>query len=585
MRFKKLNVTSFGKIIDKEIKLKPGLNIILGGNESGKSTIRSFIFDLFFAGTLSGSSKTIYTKEHDKYIPWSSNRFEGSAIVENNGEDYQIYRNFHKGFEKLSIFNLKNGTDAKSIFYIDESKRVQKFSSEFFGVTENTLRDLFEITDDYFMRETLSYDLKERIINHFSTKSEDISIASVIENIQEYTFNKEIKKEAQLFKNQLSELERELSGLIDIYNNDDIFEKTIELDREIDNIKEDLEILEEELNYNLEANSKSLEENIEKNSILSKKIRIEQDILIREEELEESEIFKYVYLLLILPIIIGGISHYLLKIKYLTEISVGVFFAFIVVGFLYKFIKNKKVTRFREELKGLYYELDLILDELKYKKISKDDNFELNTRFLLDKINEKKDLLQEKALERELFFNEIKEIDLKLNKLNELNNKKEAIEARIEEINFKKNMGLKAIEIVNNLSKLKFEKISNSLIEDCSEFLKLITDDKYTRLLVNENNDIMLFDNKIKQLVNLDSLSKGTIGQVYLAYRLGLIVNSGIDFPIIIDDGFTLFDMRRNKNSLKLLKKLSSDYQILLFTSNNRDIENTTDVNIINLGS
>lgn len=585
MRFKKLNVTSFGKIIDKEIKLKPGLNIILGGNESGKSTIRSFIFDLFFAGTLPGSSKTIYTKEHDKYIPWSSNRFEGSAIVENKGENYQIYRNFHKGFEKLSIFNLKNGTDAKSIFYIDESKRVQKFSSEFFGVTENTLRDLFEITDDYFMRETLSYDLKERIINHFSTKSEDISIASVIENIQEYTFNKEIKKEAQLFKNQLSELERELSGLIDIYNNDDIFEKTIELDREIDNIKEDLEILEEELNYNLEANSKSLEENIEKNSILSKKIRIEQDILIREEELEESEIFKYVYLLLILPIIIGGISHYLLKIKYLTEISVGVFFAFIVVGFLYKFIKNKKVTRFRGELKGLYYELDLILDELKYKKISKDDNFELNTRFLLDKINEKKDLLQEKALERELFFNEIKEIDLKLNKLNELNNKKEAIEARIEEINFKKNMGLKAIEIVNNLSKLKFEKISNSLIEDCSEFLKLITDDKYTRLLVNENNDIMLFDNKIKQLVNLDSLSKGTIGQVYLAYRLGLIVNSGIDFPIIIDDGFTLFDMRRNKNSLKLLKKLSSDYQILLFTSNNRDIENTTDVNIINLGS
>ncbi len=42
MIIKKINVKSFGKLKNKEIELKDGLNIIYGENESGKKYITIF---------------------------------------------------------------------------------------------------------------------------------------------------------------------------------------------------------------------------------------------------------------------------------------------------------------------------------------------------------------------------------------------------------------------------------------------------------------------------------------------------------------------------------------------------------------
>ena len=39
MKIEKLNIHSYGKIKDKEIKFRNHINIIFGKNESGKSTI------------------------------------------------------------------------------------------------------------------------------------------------------------------------------------------------------------------------------------------------------------------------------------------------------------------------------------------------------------------------------------------------------------------------------------------------------------------------------------------------------------------------------------------------------------------
>ena len=48
MIIKKINVKSFGKLKNKEIELKDGLNIIYGENESGKSTTMAFIKSMLF---------------------------------------------------------------------------------------------------------------------------------------------------------------------------------------------------------------------------------------------------------------------------------------------------------------------------------------------------------------------------------------------------------------------------------------------------------------------------------------------------------------------------------------------------------
>lgn len=47
MKINKIKINSFGKLRNKEIEFKNGINILYGENESGKSTIMNFIKILF----------------------------------------------------------------------------------------------------------------------------------------------------------------------------------------------------------------------------------------------------------------------------------------------------------------------------------------------------------------------------------------------------------------------------------------------------------------------------------------------------------------------------------------------------------
>ena len=59
MKINKIKINSYGKLKEKEIKLKDGINIIYGKNESGKSTLLNFIVNSFY-----GISKNKKGKEY-----------------------------------------------------------------------------------------------------------------------------------------------------------------------------------------------------------------------------------------------------------------------------------------------------------------------------------------------------------------------------------------------------------------------------------------------------------------------------------------------------------------------------------------
>ena len=48
MKINNLKINSYGKLKDKEIDLKNGINIIYGQNEAGKSTLINFIINSFY---------------------------------------------------------------------------------------------------------------------------------------------------------------------------------------------------------------------------------------------------------------------------------------------------------------------------------------------------------------------------------------------------------------------------------------------------------------------------------------------------------------------------------------------------------
>ena len=48
MKIKKIKINSYGKLKEKEINFKDGINLIYGQNEAGKSTLIKFIINSKF---------------------------------------------------------------------------------------------------------------------------------------------------------------------------------------------------------------------------------------------------------------------------------------------------------------------------------------------------------------------------------------------------------------------------------------------------------------------------------------------------------------------------------------------------------
>ena len=102
----------YGKFSDMRISFHAGLNIIEGGNESGKSTILSFICAMLY-----GIQKT-RSKNLDEYQlrqPWDNpDYFAGVMKVHERDSIYRIERNFLKKDESLRVVYETEGRELEN---------------------------------------------------------------------------------------------------------------------------------------------------------------------------------------------------------------------------------------------------------------------------------------------------------------------------------------------------------------------------------------------------------------------------------------------------------------------------------------
>ena len=89
LKINKLKINSYGKLKEKEIELKNGINLIYGENEAGKSTLIKFIINSFYG--ISKNKKGKEFSDYEKYKPWSGEEFSGKINYElDNNEKYEI---------------------------------------------------------------------------------------------------------------------------------------------------------------------------------------------------------------------------------------------------------------------------------------------------------------------------------------------------------------------------------------------------------------------------------------------------------------------------------------------------------------
>ena len=84
MIIRQLNIKNFGKIHDKTLEFSPGINVLYGENESGKTTIHTFIKSMFF-GLTRMRGKAARNDTYSTYEPWENpgqyGRFGSTAKV------------------------------------------------------------------------------------------------------------------------------------------------------------------------------------------------------------------------------------------------------------------------------------------------------------------------------------------------------------------------------------------------------------------------------------------------------------------------------------------------------------------------
>lgn len=96
MKIRQITVKNFGCLRQKEISLEDGLNIIYGTNESGKTTLHTFIRSMFF-GMRRLRGRAARTDSYSRYEPWEGGGYYGGSIRFICGErQFRLDRGFQK---------------------------------------------------------------------------------------------------------------------------------------------------------------------------------------------------------------------------------------------------------------------------------------------------------------------------------------------------------------------------------------------------------------------------------------------------------------------------------------------------------
>ena len=632
MKINKLKINSYGKLKEKEINFKDGINLIYGQNEAGKSTLIKFI-----TNSLYGISKNKKGKEYsdfEKYTPWLGEEFSGKIEYElDNKEKYEIFRDFKK--KNPQIFNDKM-EDISKQFNIDKTKG-NEFFYEQTKIDENLFTSTILVNQQEVKLENKEQTmLIQKIANLVGTGEDNVSYKRAIDRInrrqlEEIGTERSREKPINLISKKIEELRQEKEFLEKYKEMQyELEEEKNEKEEKINKLENENEILKEikliKENKKIEEEKIKLKENIIKennekiNSIKNEKNKIEENkkkinIEKNNEKIkkQKNKINKLIIIILLILILINIATIITIKnkIKYIFLLTVPT-----VLIFWYLLIKNKnKIIKNNEKIeKNQKSELEIELNNLENEiKIIEKNNLEINNQLkeIKNKNNLKNNLEKEKIknkylnkIEKEKINNflemeNLENINYALQKIqNQINNRK--IELHTLEIDTKniqpqlENLAKVEEELVNNKTKMStlqnlnmsmniakeilsisYEKMKNTVTpkftQELSKNISEITNGKYNKVMFNDEQGLLV-ETENGNYVQMSKLSIGTIDQLYLSLRLSMLEDlSEEKMPIMLDEAFAYYDDERLENILKYLNEKTNNHQIIIFTCTKRE--------------
>ena len=506
MKIEKININEYGNIKDKEIKFDENINIIKGGNESGKSTLLSYIYNIFYGISKNKDGKEI--SDYERYKPWVGNDFSGKASYKlDNGEKFEVYRDFSKKNPKIYNDKLE---DISSNFEIDK-KEGNRFFYQQTGLDKQTyLSTVVVAQQEVRLDEQNQNILVQKIANLAGTGEANVSYQKAMSKLDakikdEIGNNRTSQKPINIIDENIKNINLKIEEIEPFKN------KKYSIDSE----KEELKIKIEKLSKKIEAinkikkinNSQEIEKNsidisinkqkenqekidclnIEKNKCKEEKNNadlkikeIENELkekIARKEEIinklinEDSKLEKHnsnifyviIEVLLIIILIIGSF----IKNNLILIISGALFILFtifiIIKSKKEKEEKNKKIGESKKELNTEKYNIEIAIEDIT-KNIQKEKEEENQKENKISMIDGQIDLLEK---EIQTLAENIENLNKKLNIATE-ENVKEIINSSEGLINREE------LENINSLS----EEVEKELSEEKIKLKGLEIDEK-----------------------------------------------------------------------------------------------------------
>ena len=237
------------------------------------------------------------------------------------------------------------------------------------------------------------------------------------------------------------------------------------------------------------------------------------------------------------------------------------------------------------------YQLEELEKEIKsyHKDISSIDEA-MSIEKIENEISYIKDDISNIRIDTSRLEEQVNNLNNELSKLVEIDESIYRLEKFLEESDEKKEALELAKTTIEEISKDIHHQFAPAINKKVSSIIEGISGGKYSSVKIDNSLEIGVINPQTEEIVNIESLSGGTIDQLYFALRFGIvdsINNAGL--PLILDDCFIQYDNKRLENILDFLQKKSEERQIILFTCHDRENkildEMKVEYNLIELNS
>lgn len=315
-------------------------------------------------------------------------------------------------------------------------------------------------------------------------------------------------------------------------------------------------------NENIENTNKSFKENNLKLNEISKEESLLNDLKSRTEKLSKEIHFEEKRLKIILN---------KNRVKDIDEFKIAV-------------EKSSKTQEIIKEKRNKKILLESVLDGHDYETLKKQHELSreiiqpvanVNKTELIERIEDENERIKQIRDRISKYYGEIEKQENEHRNLSDVNDEIEYYEDKIsiyeEKLAAIDMAHEKIVEISDNIHNSFVPTLNSSISENFSN----ITEGKYKNVKIDDKMNITLIEPKSDHMTSIDSLSGGTVDQIYFALRFSLskLMSNNLNVPLILDDCFAQYDCNRLSKVIQMIHRESKRRQILLFTCHNREVD------------